>query len=41
MPDAAQLREWAARILALATDAEDRQLLECLCIRAGEYLDQA
>jgi hypothetical protein len=41
MPDAAQLRELAARMLALATDAADQQLLEWLCIRAGEYLDQA
>jgi hypothetical protein len=41
MPDAAQLRELAARMLALAMDAKDQQLLERLCVRASDYLDQA
>jgi hypothetical protein len=41
MPDAVQLREMAARMLALAMEANDRQLLEWLCVRACEYLDQA
>jgi hypothetical protein len=41
MLDAAQLREMAARMLALAMQAKDDQLLEQLCVRAGEYLDQA
>jgi hypothetical protein len=38
MPDGAQLRELAARMLAVA---KDQQLLERLCVRASEYLDQA
>jgi hypothetical protein len=41
MPDEAQLRELAARMLALAMQAKDQDLLEWLCIRAGDYLDQA
>jgi hypothetical protein len=41
MPDAAQLRDLAARMLALAMNAEDQRWLEQLCVRAGEYLDQA
>ena len=41
MPDAAQLRELAARMLALALDAKDQQLLERLCVGASDYLDQA
>jgi hypothetical protein len=41
MPDAAHLREMAAHMLALAMGTEDEQLLERLCVRAGEYLDQA
>jgi hypothetical protein len=41
MPDAAQLRDLAARMLALAVDAKNQQLREWLCIRAGDYLDQA
>jgi hypothetical protein len=41
MPDAAQLRELAARMLALALDAKDQQLLERLCVRASDYLEQA
>jgi hypothetical protein len=28
-------------MLALAMEANDRQLLEWLCVRACEYLDQA
>jgi hypothetical protein len=38
---AEQLRELAARLLALAMEAQDKDLLERLCVRAGEYLDQA
>jgi hypothetical protein len=41
MLDAAQLREMAARTLALAMQAKDERLLEQLCVRAGDYLDQA
>ena len=41
MPDEAQLRELAARMLALAMQAKDQDLLEWLCIRACDYLDQA
>ena len=43
MPDATELRELAARMLALAlaSEAKDANLLEWLCIRAGEYLDHA
>ena len=41
MLDAAQLRELAARVFALAMHAKDQNLLEQLCVRAGEYLDQA
>ena len=40
MPDAAQLSELAARMLAFAMQAKDQDLLEWLCIRAGDYLDQ-
>jgi hypothetical protein len=28
-------------MLALALDAKDQQLLERLCVRASDYLDQA
>ena len=41
MPTATELRELAARMLALAMNANDQQMLESLCTRAGEYLDQA
>lgn len=41
MSDAAHLREMAAHMLALAMGTEDQHLLERLCVRAGEYLDQA
>jgi hypothetical protein len=43
MPDAAEPRELAACMLAvaLASEAKDPNLLEWLCVRAGEYLDQA
>lgn len=41
MSDTAQLRDLAARLLALAMDTQDQHLLERLCVRAGEYLDQA
>ena len=41
MPDASELRDLAARMLWLATAAKDQHLLEWLCIRAGDYLDQA
>ena len=41
MLDPAQLRQLAARMFAAAMTAKDQHLLEWLCIRAGEYLDQA
>jgi hypothetical protein len=41
MNTAEQLRELAARLLALAMNAKDQDLLERLCVRAGECLDQA
>jgi hypothetical protein len=41
MPDAIRLRELATCMLALALVAKDQHLLERLCVRAGEYLDQA
>ena len=41
IPDAAQLRELAAHVLALAITVKDPQLVERLCVRAVEYLDQA
>jgi hypothetical protein len=41
MLDAAHLRDLAARMLALAVGAKDQPLREWLCIRAGDYLDQA
>ena len=41
MPTVVQLRDLATRMLALAMQVKDPQLLEQLCVRAGEYLDQA
>lgn len=41
MPDAAQLRQQAAYLFATALATKDQSLLERLCIRAGQYLDQA
>jgi hypothetical protein len=41
MPTVVQLRDLATRMLALAMQVKDQQLLEQLCARAGEYLDQA
>jgi hypothetical protein len=41
MPDAAQLRDLAARMLALAMDVKNQQFRERLCVRASEYFDQA
>jgi hypothetical protein len=41
VPSAAELRDLAARMLALAMGAKDQRLLEWLVIRASEYLDQA
>jgi DNA-binding winged helix-turn-helix (wHTH) protein len=39
--NAAQLRELAVRMLAVAMNAKDQQLLDWLCKHAGEYLDKA
>lgn len=41
MPNASQLRELATQMLALAITTTDQQWLERLCVRAGDYLDQA
>jgi hypothetical protein len=41
MPDAAPLRDLAARMLALAMNADGQQWLERFCVRASEYFDQA
>jgi hypothetical protein len=39
--NAAQLRGLAVRMLAIAMNAKDQQLLDWLCKHAGEYLDKA
>jgi hypothetical protein len=41
MPDSAQLRRLAAQMFAVAMTTKDHDFFERLCIRAGEYLDQA
>ena len=41
MPDAERLRQLAARMFAAALATTDQNLIEWLCMRAGEYLDQA
>jgi hypothetical protein len=43
MPNAAEFRELASRLLAfaLAMNTNDENVFEWLCVRAGEYLDQA
>jgi hypothetical protein len=41
MQDAAQLRQLATCMFATAMATKDQSLVESLCIRACEYLDQA